>query len=222
MIDQPELSRSTRRFRLVDLVVIVAASAFSLWLYRICISNQSLLRFPMEIRTLQDLSMMRGGFLYRIDWLFAIGFTVVGPGGAALIILGLFRPRPLLRERFRQPGLLACLAASTIVARAVVDVEIGSQATYQLLGYRFLEESSKYVLPQIAWNIFPHGTWNGDLVPTAVAACWLTLWISGVWARSTDWVEKAARVVGAYWFLAWMVHSFHGILTLCHRLFLPF
>jgi hypothetical protein len=190
----PDLPRLRRRFRLVDLLVLVAASAFSLWLYRVCVASQ--MRSPALSHTVQAFSQSRGRFLHWIDWLFAIGFTVVVPGGLALLWLGLLKRRSPLRERFREPGLLACLIASIIVGYSVFDEELSGLIHFKILPYRFLESSTDWLLPRMAWS--------GDLVPTGVAACWFTLWIAGIWGRSSDWVEKAGRVLGAFWVLSWM------------------
>ena len=52
-------------------------------------------------------------------------------------------------------------------------------------------------------------------VGLAVAATWISLWISGRWRRSADWIDFMGRVVGVLWIVigfVWTVRAYLDLL----------
>ena len=89
--------------------------------------------------------------------------------GIAILTLRLRAPRPPWREAAIQPGVWAC------VAPLVALLSLPAMGRY------FALEFSPLILP------------------TAVAAAWLTLALCGRWRPEPSWVDRAGRGLGLGW-----------------------
>jgi hypothetical protein len=113
---------------------------------------------------------------------------------AALWLLRMRKPRPVLRRIFRQPGMIACTAALSYLIILLIGLVV-----YILLDFGF----GRNTLVLNTWDdralllelfAIPPG-WMG----TAVAVGWITLCLSGSWRSEPSWIDRAGRGLGIYW-----------------------
>jgi hypothetical protein len=100
-------------------------------------------------------------------------FCLMGPLTPALLVARLRRPRPALRRMACQPGFVAC-AALCLATLLEVDLSFLQLAT----------------IPAPASIALPGA---------AVVASWTLLASLRLWRPEASWVDRAGRIVGAYW-----------------------
>jgi hypothetical protein len=159
-----------RKFTLLDAMVLIAATAFSLlpvgWSIEHLVSRmgrvswgrlheESYREFLIQETTLPR--QIASGFS-EVAIYFLMFYT--------LVILGmrLLPPRPSVRELSRQPGLWACTGAT--------------------LG-----------LALIVWVPY----FKPVIIPAAVGLAWLTLAASGRWCSESSWLDRTGRALGVCW-----------------------
>jgi hypothetical protein len=106
--------------------------------------------------------------------------SVVMPG---LLVLRLRRPRPGLRRLSRQPGAVACAAATA--AMALGGVVVGARLLFV----------------EAALNSDMRMIWSGFQVwiSPAVMAAWAALILGRRWRGERSWIDRAGRLCGFYW-----------------------
>ena len=114
---------------------------------------------------------------------------------AAVFVLRFLRPRPALRDVWRQPGAVACvLILASVAVKAIdqVDSILGSAGLATLL--RVLGDSQLF--PELPMHILAT-----SVAPAAYAvlAGWLVLWLGGQGTAESSWVDRAGRALGACW-----------------------
>ena len=160
-----------RRFMLVDLVILVAASAVGMGIGRLS-DSEALSDY------LGDLLLIRNWVRASI-WLSA---AIVASSGAVLIARCV-SPRPSFRQAIRQPGILACL----LVLADWLATSSLHEAHNALSG---LVKSHPFVPSFFGQMFMIHFTGK------SVVVGWVTLAIVGEWRPALDWVDRAGRVVG--------------------------
>jgi len=99
----------------------------------------------------------------------------------AMLIVRLRQPRPGLRRVGRQPGLIACGAAT--VAMAIEALWIGSLLAR---GSGFIHGSTVFV-------------GYAQQVSFAVIGGWSALALSGRWRPESSWIDRSGRFLGICW-----------------------
>jgi hypothetical protein len=99
----------------------------------------------------------------------------------AMLVVRLRQPRPSLRRVGRQPGMIACAAAT--VAMAIEALWIAS-----LLGRGsgFIQTSTVFV-------------GYAQQVSFTVVGGWVALALSGRWRSETGWIDRVGRLLGLLW-----------------------
>jgi hypothetical protein len=177
-----------RQFTFLDAIVLIAATAIGVALSR------------------EPWSILAGNWPALIDhgmdhWSIILEVleeapAVVEPSllawSTAVFLLGLRPPRPRFRRLTRQPGWVACgLSLFPLVVHGVIFLSL---------------------LPIRGWPAFFNhsyllGTWLGVEVGAAVVGAWLVLLFTRRWRAERNWIDRAGRVLGLGWILAFMVAS---------------
>lgn len=168
------LSERTRRFTLLDMLILTAATAIGLAWTRAFLSDFSAV-FPSSHPQTGSWMLLRAR-IHGITTCLLTSWTL------ALFAIQLRGPRPRLRRLAQRPGTAACSAAALI-------------AVYQAL--RLLSWS--LIRPPSFQPIWISVTMWQPSISAAVVAAWLTLAMSGRWRAEPDWIDRAGRVVGACW-----------------------
>jgi hypothetical protein len=195
-----------RRLTLMDLTVMVAAAALALATFRFGVTRV----FPGWL----DYSRWPGWIarpsprvvLYMLSDATAPIIPLAGAWTGSLLVLRMRPPRPSWRRVWRQPGMVACLAAllAMLWVGLAAGVMLGSPALFP--SWRF--DGLWFVQNLCVGHVFP-------LVGLAVAATWSQLLLSRRWTRPADWLDRAGRVVGILWMvigLAWTLRSYEPLI----------
>ncbi len=114
--------------------------------------------------------------------------VLVASWSLALLVLRAISPRPPRRRVVRQPGWLACASGSSAI----------------LLGMACHGAfNAVHSEPQAGmWAIA--GLWSVAirLAPAFVIGAWAGLLLDGRWSNERSWIDRAGRLVGAYWVAA--------------------
>jgi hypothetical protein len=170
---------ATRKFTLIDAMVLVAATALSLVMIRDYLNNERFRR----------ILSLPGDWRMSTLWLHGCAYVgVLSPLAVALslalFILCLRKPRPEMRLLLRQPGMVA--SCGTVIAGSlfVLKVFFSSLAVDRPWGLVRLYDIWMMRLP-----------WSAEVV----AAAWILLWLSGNWQSEASWIDRAGRALGVYW-----------------------
>jgi hypothetical protein len=187
-----------RRISISDAMLLTAATAVGLTIartYSVEVLRNNLAPYPSITRSLLT------------AWMYILA-TLPLPAlwSLALLALWLRLPRPP-RRLVRQPGAVACGAASLVIAVRVIGFltllirKPGTPfMTVTLLWDRFavtlshpgpVNFSTVYTSAYFAASAFG--------MSTAVAAAWMLLARSGRWRSEAGWLDRAGRLLGAYW-----------------------
>jgi hypothetical protein len=110
----------------------------------------------------------------------------------AILLLRLRPPRPALSDLSRQPGTVACLAATIVFAIRLMNIGLA-------LGVLALDGTfgGMSVLQQIEWIDAFRGT--ASEIGCAVSVAWIVQAISGRWDCERSWVDRLGRFNGTFW-----------------------
>jgi hypothetical protein len=195
MTERPVMQAASprRRFRLLDAMILVAATAAG------CALSQ-----PVSHALVGDLSWETLPEIWNppyrsslTDWdvleerailVACLTMPLVFVWTLALIPIRLVGPRPPFRRLTRQPGMMA--ACATMMAIAFIGLQfaagltvIGWDSTCELvLGY-----SSAFV---------------PTLIGLAVSVSWMTLLVGRRWRAEPSWVDRLGRALGVFWILS--------------------
>ena len=160
---------------LSDLMIMIALAGVSLVLYRgLTTAFQAQLDAPIRMK-----------WTLKYYWLSAIAFPAIGAMTVAVPLLKLRRSRH--RRDFRQPGVVACVAASLCLI--------------PLATWVFLIRLSPSPPNFASWPLLIcRELW--ERVGYAVAGAWLTFVVIGNSDRETDWIDRLGIALGLAWLLA--------------------
>jgi len=189
---------SRRRFRLIDAMILVAATATALgvveWVS--CASDGELSWSALleEWRSIEQSATDGKGFDLEAvaDWgsiLALLTLPLAVSWTAALTFIRLLGPRPPLSRVARQPG-LAATGAATLALLFVGLHGIGVSLTF---GW---EAALELILLQGSFLLAM--TSPGP----AVAAAWLVLAVTRRWKAERSWIDRLGRAVGVCWVVA--------------------
>jgi hypothetical protein len=183
-----------RRFRLIDAMILVAATALASGLM---LGMEQISRGQISWRDLPGLFDFHprifgsGKHDPTIDVFVSAAFLVTLlalPFAAmwtlALIPIRLTGPRPRFRRLARQPGIVAAFSAA--LALAIVGIQVGI----------VLWKDSESPFAMLALAAVP--AYPG----LAVLIAWMTLLVGRRWRAEPSWVDRLGRALGAFWIVA--------------------
>jgi hypothetical protein len=111
---------------------------------------------------------------------------------AAILLLGMKKPRSNIRRAFRKPGIAACTVALVYADLSAIGYAVFLHFCYALDRGVFDDRSSAMLWIRIGMQpIF--------LVGGAVASVWIVMWLNGTWRAEPSWTDRAGRALGIYW-----------------------
>ena len=169
--DRREARPSRRRFRLLDAMALVGATALGLawarWAYAGRLRPES------------------GQVLW---WLLRGPPTcLVAAWAPALLLLRLRRPRPRRGRLVQQPGLIACAAA-------VASMLLGLGGAFA-----FLAVHTQPPRTATAYSVVAAWPEMIERTPEFVLGAWVALGWAGRWSPERSWVDRAGRAAGLFW-----------------------
>jgi hypothetical protein len=182
-----------RRFRLLDAMILVAATALGFgaigWFAKAAeLSLQDVSDAVSEVFPKQG----RPISAQLVVGVCAMGGAIVTPLFAAwalaLLSIRLISPRPRLRRLASQPGMMAVCSSIMVLAVlglffiCVILVSGGLSRAEEAVEYTF------YSLPV--------------LFGLTVAASWMSLLVGRRWRAERSWVDRAGRALGCVWIVA--------------------
>jgi hypothetical protein len=154
-----------------------------------------------ELRTFLFGRPIQSWIMDFLDWAPVIFFGLlpryVSLGMVALLFLRLRRPRPGLRRVSRQPGAVACAAGTAaVVAGGVIVLSRHLFSNGNPLGM---------ISTWPPWHELYEWPMVEARISAAVVAAWTALGLSGRWRSEPSWIDRAGRVMGAYWVCLWLL-----------------
>lgn len=182
---------SARKFNIVDMFVIVAATALGM------VPLSTLVKYGQFFNSKK---LSNPGIWTWADWLNAIEvlqiFSVafLTSWTLALIPIRLRAPRPARRQLWCQPGLTAC---STV---AITIVAFSPHAFFAWK--RWGPPLSYMLLYKIIYDVAAYGGFS-------VGAIWMILALGDLWCSEASWIDRSGRVIGSIWimlsiYLSWI------------------
>ena len=196
MTDRELREGGSRRFNLIDLMIVVVAVAFTAWGWK------TAWNFPIRRETTLYLAPGSGSLgLNPYLNIEKVGFEFVEVGMLAisltLTVLRIRQPRPRLVRLMRQPGWVACLSAS-LASLMTVILEWSGHKIHNARGL-FYATGSFGGMPNSRAN-----SWFATVALAsgiAVLIAWLFLALGGRWRGEASWIDRAGRVTGWIWLL---------------------
>ena len=189
-----------RRFLLSDAIVLVAATAVGLFVFRPYYGVTSLDRTPPE-----PTAPFAGWIACVWNWL-VLASPIVMAWTLAILGVRLRRPRPRMRRLLRQPGFVAGLMAAAVLTLrlcgfASMCVRLVGQPTLWIWSVRRTGGGGAFrgLPPGNLYFEADHFLATMALVGVSVAGSWLFLLASGVWKPERGWIDRAGRVLGWFW-----------------------
>lgn len=180
-----------REFAVLDAMALVAATAAGMAWIRSNYDWQFFFWTWGSFYTKGDV-LQTGSYLIRFLWPFLLAWTL------AVLVLRSRRPRPPRRHLMRQPGLVACCAATLGTALRFWPSLVGIVA-----GVPLIDSPSR--LPSSFWYEFATGDGAAEAIGLAVATAWITLVLTRGWHPEPTWVDRLGRILGACWILLFLV-----------------
>ena len=166
----------TRRFTIADVMILVSAAAASSLILRFYMPG-----FQRSVGFASRLGLDAWNLRLAYGWVRGPGSCVVVPLMASLIAIRLLPPRP--RHLRIQPGFVACVAVMVSLVPGIL--------WYETVQYRpGFQRPDAF---ERAWGCVTH--WSS----TAVIGAWLALAFGRRFRAERSWVDRAGRVLGAYW-----------------------
>jgi hypothetical protein len=176
------LSPSTpRKFTLVDAMILIAATGAAL------VPIRYLLPFIANLDSAQKPTFVNIWFDAAL--VSATAKPLVIAWSTALCILRLRKPRPSIRRVFRQPGMAACTAivvsflfeSSKELIWFYHQVLVGIPEDFNSLSFDYLYR-------------LHHNVSGGPIL-----IAWTMLYLSRIWRPEGSWMDRAGRILGAYY-----------------------
>ena len=126
------------------------------------------------------------------------------PPTVALLLLRFRRPHPPIRRCFRQPGAMACAAASMSLCLEVLNhflnltIRFNTTRLSDDLAIRYLLFAPRLadasILGGIAFGMGESPGW-------VVAGAYLALWAAGLWCSERSWLDRTGRALAWLWII---------------------
>ena len=191
-----------RRFNLFDLMIVVVAVAFMVWGWKTAWNHP--IRREITILSLygsHQTGSHQTGFHPNLN-IEKLGFEFAGiaaiVASLTLLVVRILPPRPRRVRLMRQPGWVACLAASLASVLAVI-FEWSGQMIHDSRQEGFISFSVDGMLPNsrdTSW--FTTVALVGGI---AVLISWFFLALGGRWRGEASWIDRAGRLCGVVWLL---------------------
>lgn len=186
-----------RRFRLLDAMILVAATAVGCAGTNVLFANPD----PNAIFAWRTFSELKDSLFESRDtemkWMTAVILCgeilaacapIVAAWGVALIALRWIGPRPRWRRLAREPGIMACCASTTPL------IVLGGHGIIYALGHRY-QLLIDYMVDPIGMGLM---IWPMTLGMSVLAA-WMTLLLGGRWRAEPTWIDRLGRAIGVFW-----------------------
>jgi hypothetical protein len=193
---------SARGLRLPDAVVLIAAPAGALALFRPYYAALGPLRWGPPIGPAPPTT----GWIWGSWGCLVRASPLVMAWTLAILVLRLRRPRPLWARLVRQPGLVAGLMAAlvliwrllgfaTLCARVLGDPGLAAWLP------RHFDGRGCFIGGNPGWLLFDTDNFLNTmaLIGTAVASAWILMFVSGRWRPERSWIDRAGRILGSFW-----------------------
>jgi hypothetical protein len=179
---------SSRRFNLGDAMVMIAAITPSLVLIRVGVGLGL-----FEVGKMHEAGGRPSPLARQLVEFFNVGGGCVLAGLVpAVLILGLYRAQPSLRDAARGPGLLTCFVA---VAASILPI-------FWFAGTVLVESRLPYPTYSVTFNnVF--GRWMIIAGPMILGA-WFALAFQGRWRPNPTWTDRAGCVLGSCFVLIYL------------------
>jgi hypothetical protein len=181
------MKASRRKFTLLDVMIMVAAGAVSVFLTRI--HREQLIRGNAYEWTGDHIPWSKAWLVSYAWWVKGWTFCWLVPCSWAFLLIRIRRPRPPLTHLLLQPGMAAlgptCLLMMLAGALSLAKTALSPPSpTFLYIGYRL--------------NLL---TEQGGL---AAAAAWLLLTFTGRCRPESSWIDRAGAALGACWIASWL------------------
>jgi hypothetical protein len=191
--DRPGLPIGTprRRFRLLDAMILVAATAAGCvamrWVVR---KTDGAISWAALYEAREYLPRNPQDFL-RVSSYIAAGLLLplVTVWTLALIPLRLLAPRLRFRRLARQPGMMAAWASCVTLVFLGLQVLLVALILGRGDAADLLEPDS--IIASVPM-----------FVALAVSASWITLLLGRRWRADSDWIDRFGRALGVFWIVA--------------------
>lgn len=178
--------RGGRRFSILDVMILVAASAVAFVMVR---------------------PLMVGSLRTQPAWASYLAATIAGlvVWTPTVLAMQFRRPRPALRRLTRRPGFAACLAGTSVVV-------LGALATVLLALIHTARQGTALRVgrtiptPDPTWWVGVVLYFAGFIGPAVIAA-WLLLALTGRRRPSSDWADLLGRGIGTAWIVLFVIHA---------------
>jgi hypothetical protein len=192
--------RRRRAFTLLDLMVLVAAVAGTIGLYRWLYAPVS--TWPIWR---MHIDSYHAGLLF-VTALIYLTWPFLVVGTLAFVTIRLHGARPRAARLMRQPGMVACASALfVVIARGLVSGPIREAAFLQVPSIpTHATEADRAVLTMAICDALTFGGYT-------VLAAWLVLALGRRWRSEPGWIDRLGRFLG----VAWIVWSLS--FTICRH-----
>ena len=180
--DRPPQTASSRRFTLLDAMVLIAATGIGFVPIRLFLWENW--HFPEEWSVPE---VWRSGLEINVSLVpLALSLSL------ALWLLALKHSRGRLRRAFRRPGMAAC----TITLAYTILSSIGYVVFLQ---FSRAWDRGVFNDPNSAMLWIRIGMQPIFLVGGAIASVWIVMWLGRTWRAERSWIDRAGRALGFYW-----------------------
>ena len=186
-------TQTLRRFTLIDAMTLIAATAVALaWPH---FTHGGLFDLINLFEMAPGCRPPRRAVIEQVARLMTFPTPFALSWSLALIVLRLRQPRPGPRRLSRQPGLIACCAASLVYAVELVGLSIACVLASRRLGPQF---------PVTGTGLLAHVSFLIEISTAgapgfAVLACWAMLAAGRRWSPEPGWIDRTGRLIGAWW-----------------------
>jgi hypothetical protein len=181
-------------FRLIDGMVLVAATAVAFAIYRQGLSGQV------------TFSTFRGN---AEKWLFFWMHQVVpfpAMWSLAVVAIAVFGLGPNRRRRPRHAGVIACSAA--VVALALTTLVASTFYTLHVLeDFGAIPRVFSHARNSHAMPPFANAPIE-ELVGAAVLGAWSAMAAGGRWRGQPSWIDRTGRVLGMFWIGLFLIYLY--------------
>ncbi len=169
----PREGTPNRRFTLIDLMVLVAATCAGLAILRPYLATFASRKWRQA-----------SPYIRTIEATYGAWSCIAACWMIALLLLRYRRPRPRRGRLVRRPGHVACCVAVVALAEGFL---------YQLAVSGLSDPMRRPFSFHSFWI-----TVSGHIGPT-VAGAWLLLALSGRWKSDPGWIDRLGRLLGCCW-----------------------